>query len=89
MLDQALGGDPSHRVGGVVDAPATVIAQREGEGLGDLVRGGGAELLGIVGGHALDDTSTLEQNKNIPFSRKPGQEAGQLGVAKLRRSAWM
>jgi hypothetical protein len=30
VLDQALRGDPGHRVVGVVDAPAAVIAQREG-----------------------------------------------------------
>ncbi len=50
VLDQALRGDPGHHVVGVVDAPAAVIAQRAGEGVGDLVRGGGAEPLRVVGG---------------------------------------
>jgi hypothetical protein len=34
-------GDPGHRLVGVADAPAPVVAQREGLGLGDLVGRGG------------------------------------------------
>jgi hypothetical protein len=65
VLDQALRGDPGHRGIGIVDAPPTVIAQREGEGLGDLVGRGGAELLRVVGGHEDDDTNAWERNKNF------------------------
>ncbi len=43
VLDQPFGRDARHGVVGVVDALATGEAQREGQGLLDLLRGGGAQ----------------------------------------------
>ena len=41
MLDEALGNDCRHEFIGVMDAFATLKAQREGERVGDVFIGGG------------------------------------------------
>lgn len=45
---QALGRDPRHEGVAAVDPPAAVVAERETQGLGDLVGGGWAQLLEVV-----------------------------------------
>jgi hypothetical protein len=42
MLDQTFGRDPGHNVICVVNPSPTVIAERDGQGLGDFIRSGGA-----------------------------------------------
>ena len=63
MLHKALGDDPGHHLSGVVLALATIEAQREREGAGEVVGAGGGEAIGRVG-HCASVADRLEHNKN-------------------------
>jgi len=44
VTDEPLGGDPGHHLVRIVDSLAAFEPQREGQGLLDVTRGGGAEI---------------------------------------------
>jgi hypothetical protein len=47
VLHQALGDDRRHHLAGVVRPLAAAVAQREGERIGEVFRGGGREAIGV------------------------------------------
>ena len=61
MLDRALGDDLRHDFVGVVDALATLEAEREGERVGDVGWVGGRELVSMHGSRIAERS---ERNKN-------------------------
>jgi hypothetical protein len=63
-----LGRDPGHRVVRVANALPAFVAEREGQGFGDLVSRGGAEV-GFVG-HGRTIRDAIEHNKNFNAARR-------------------
>ena len=62
MFHQPVGGDPSHHLIGMGDAFAALIAEREGQRVGDILGCGGAEESGF--GHIRTISGNAAQNKN-------------------------
>ena len=71
MLDKALGDDCRHHFCGVMRPLASVKAQREGQGVGEVIGGGGREAIGNIG-HAATVAGWREQDKNVDVSWTPG-----------------
>ena len=67
MLHESLGDDLGHDLVGVVDALATLKSQREGEGVGEVGRIGGSELVGVQ--RAPRVAAPAEQSKNVASRR--------------------
>jgi hypothetical protein len=72
MLDEPLGGDPRHHVVGLVHSLAALVAERERQSVGDLVRRGGAKVRCV--GHDWTVAAICEHVENIDHdnSKKAG-----------------
>jgi hypothetical protein len=72
MLDKALGDDLRHDLVGVVDALATLEAERKGERVGKVGWIGGREPVSMHGGRIAERT---ERNKNMLRGLRPTRNA--------------
>jgi len=64
MLHKAVGHDRRHHLAGVVRPLAPAVAQREGDGFGQVLGLRGCQLLGV--GHAGRLAAEMERSKNGP-----------------------
>jgi len=78
MLHKPLGDDPRHHLGGIVLPFPAIKAQRERQGVGDVIRGGLFPttnfLSHIQGARASSDTLTsplLFSSSIVPYDKKP------------------
>jgi len=68
VTDKPIRRDPRHHVVCIVDPLSPLIAQREGQGLGDFVRGGGAEVWRVGRGGTIGNGK--ESSKNLGISSR-------------------
>jgi hypothetical protein len=72
MLDKALGDDPRHHLSSVVLPFSAIEAQREREGLGEVIRRGGREAILAVD-HA-GDRSAAKRTRQERVVRRAAQK---------------
>jgi hypothetical protein len=82
MPHKPLGRDPGHCIVRVVNALPAVVAEREGQGFGDLIWGSGTEV-GRVG-HGWTIGEVMEHNKKPNAARRHDPP----GLGRKHAAAW-